>query len=282
MRPVFVCLLAMAAILTGCAPEPDQRVVRPEGWIWADVLREAPPLPENCPVPAELPQQAQVELIGLDHPMAWLPGHVHFGNVRPNEAGQGPVQISLNRSGTDGESYTREVAGFEPTLIQFPGPGCWDLKVEHAGGEKIYYLRVEPALPTGFAVVSASGFESESWGDTELAMRVFDEVARNPMPHPWDRRGVNFEVIWTTESGMTWPDTALYFPSIGETPAMLALPASRFTGNCEDNDRPQTGMLSGEVAALFAELATGGQTALGLTTWSQRAANCLAFEHEQP
>lgn len=90
IRSVLACT-AVAVLLTGCAPEPDQRVVRPDGWAWAETLLEAPPLPADCPA-IESSQVGPVNLGGIETLRAWLPGHVHFVYVQPNEPGKGPVE----------------------------------------------------------------------------------------------------------------------------------------------------------------------------------------------
>jgi hypothetical protein len=268
-RPLLVLL---SLLLIGCSQASRQPVPAPLDWYLGHGME---PLPVgSCPFPnlEGTPVLAGVQPFGLEGRHSWRPGVAEKVNWVPIEAAD---RMELTLTAIDKAPRMQFILSLpaEPSVIQFPGPGCWELNVKVGQKEAQIRLPIRPDRPAYVGALSDEPRPPVGLAETNkhlaqlLRLIAEGKEAAKPMQAQpsW----------WLT---LVWEHT-------GETPlrffesGVLEVPKSLVTGDCRDAEQTLFRMLPPDLTKRITQDLTSLVRVSGEQNRLPFSGNCSTFRN---
>lgn len=169
------------------------------------------------------PVLSGITAYGLEGDLHWSPGRGYKVNWVGNKLDQ-PITVSLQKEAADAQIYTLQLLP-RPSLIGFPGPGCWKMSVEQSGTTESTILKVEVDSPIALTAPGQGDSSSES-GIQDLFKAL---STGNLQDIPEDRKGYPFSIAW--KSG--WAEPLFLMPSVSGKEPLIVVRKAFLTGSCQ-------------------------------------------------
>jgi hypothetical protein len=240
-----VALLALL-LLFGCTKGQSVPTPSPKAWPWTEILLgeqveacQAPPL-------AAPPNLGPVIAYGLEGEHWWRPDTAYKVNWMTTGGTDTTVDLTANRQGESSPTYRVAIPAM-PSIIQFPGPGCWEVRAKVAGHETQLLVPIKPDRPI-YLSTQESG---PRLTDRETIRQLLNSATSSPDVARPGRPAALLIIHW--QSGGQSP--IWYYPATKEQPATIVLNKQLLTADCRDGQTLVVRQIPGTLAAkLEAEL----------------------------
>lgn len=232
-------LLALAILASSACTAPEDRPV-PQRFPLSRLLAQTPS-ERQCPVTEHRDplQLLGVTAFGLEGPQWWSPGlavKVNWAVQHPTGTSQelAPLTVRLRRHGAKKDEYALKLPP-GPSLVAFPGPGCWILAVERAGerAETPLFIRSDRpqalilSTQNGVPPAPGTGVGHPVLRDLAPLLHVLERASWRPVPP--HGMGSRLDLLW--QSG--WLEPMLYVPTGNGEGPLLVVSRRLLTGQCD-------------------------------------------------
>lgn len=233
-----LAILATSACTAGDKPELDATSQRFPITSLLDTDSSQP----SCPVTEhrDPPRLLDITAYGLEGPLWWNPGQAYkvnwqVENPTREENNYAPIGVRLRLYGSERDEYALELTP-RPSLVSFPGAGCWTLTVERADERAETTLFIRQDIPRALVLSDRDSVPpnpDEATVDPVLSdlaplLQVLEQAEWRPAPD--DLQGIRLNLLW--ESG--WRQPMLYTPSRNGEGPLLVVQKSFLIGRCDE------------------------------------------------
>lgn len=266
----------LVPLLLGCTVSTEKPVPTPtlKEWPWTDaLLSESSKVCELPPLPSP-PNLGPVVAHGLEGEHWWRPDSVPKVNWVAERAGL-TVELTATQQGATAPAYGVSIPAM-PSTVQFPGPGCWEVKARIGDQETTLQVPIKPDRP--LYLTAQLGPEESAPRLTEIApiRELLNTVSSGRAVERPKGPAAVLVIHWQSGGrSRMW-----YYPAAEGRPAIVALNKQLVSANCRDG---RTLI----VRELSASLAQALESALSLKPASTAevdeetvllAGNCYAFQ----